>query len=102
MGGSFSLFGRPDGRQLHATPAAFPSELQLASGGRCRQEQIGRIETVPPDLPPLLRISTLRRNGYPEVWSFQIGGLQVYEKWLKDRRGRTLSYFDLKHYAKVV
>jgi hypothetical protein len=27
----------------------------------------------------------------PEVWSFPIGGYQVCEEWLKDRRGRTLS-----------
>jgi hypothetical protein len=38
----------------------------------------------------------------PEVWSFQIGGYQVCEKWLKDRRGRTLTYEDLEHYQRVV
>jgi predicted helicase len=38
----------------------------------------------------------------PEVWNFHIGGYQVCEKWLKDRRGRTLTYEDLEHYCKVV
>ncbi len=38
----------------------------------------------------------------PEVWEFHIGGYQVCEKWLKDRRGRKLSYDDLTHYQKVV
>jgi len=38
----------------------------------------------------------------PEVWNFHIGGYQVCEKWLKDRRGRTLTYNDLEHYRKVV
>lgn len=38
----------------------------------------------------------------PEVWDFHIGGYQVCEKWLKDRRGRTLTYDDQIHYAKVV
>ena len=38
----------------------------------------------------------------PEVWEFHIGGYQVCEKWLKDRRGRTLIYDDQLHYAKVV
>ncbi len=38
----------------------------------------------------------------PEVWSFHIGGYQVCEKWLKDRRGRTLTDEDLEHYCKVV
>jgi len=38
----------------------------------------------------------------PEVWVFQVGGYQVCDKWLKDRRGRQLSYDDLTHYQKVV
>jgi hypothetical protein len=38
----------------------------------------------------------------PEVWNFHIGGYQVCEKWLKDRRGRTLTYDDLEQYRKVV
>ncbi|MCL5006326.1 MAG: DNA methyltransferase [Acidobacteria bacterium] len=38
----------------------------------------------------------------PEVWQFHIGGYQVCEKWLKDRRGRTLTYDDQMHYCKVV
>ena len=38
----------------------------------------------------------------PEVWNFHIGGYQVCEKWLKDRRGRKLTYGDLEHYRKVV
>ncbi len=42
-------------------------------------------------------------EGVPsEVWDFQIGGYQVCEKWLKDRRGRNLSYDDLTHYQKLV
>ena len=41
--------------------------------------------------------------GVPEaVWNFQIGGYQVCEKWLKDRKGRTLSKDDITHYQKVV
>jgi Type ISP C-terminal specificity domain/N-6 DNA Methylase len=38
----------------------------------------------------------------PEVWNFHIGGYQVCEKWLKDRRGRKLAYGELEHYSKVV
>jgi len=37
-----------------------------------------------------------------EVWEFHIGGYQVCEKWLKDRRGRKLSHDDLLHYQKIV
>ena len=38
----------------------------------------------------------------PEVWEFQVGGYQVCHKWLKDRKGRPLSYDDLTHYQKLV
>ena len=42
------------------------------------------------------------RQNVPQVRSFHMGGYQVCEKWLKDRRGRTLTYDDLEHYCKVV
>ena len=42
-------------------------------------------------------------QGVPEeVWAFQIGGYQVCHKWLKDRKGRTLSDEDVAHYQKIV
>ncbi len=37
----------------------------------------------------------------PEVWGFHIGGYQVCEKWLKDRRDRKLDYEDICHYQKI-
>ncbi len=42
-------------------------------------------------------------GGVPrEIWDFHIGGYQVPHKWLKDRRGRNLSYADLTHYQKII
>jgi len=42
-------------------------------------------------------------KGVPEaVWNFHIGGYQVCEKWLKDRKGRILSKDDIAHYHKIV
>lgn len=42
-------------------------------------------------------------RGVPEdVWNFHIGGYQVCEKWLKDRKDRTLSADDIAHYHKIV
>jgi len=38
----------------------------------------------------------------PEVWTFRVGGYQVCEKWLKDRKHRKLSLVDIKHYARIV
>jgi Type ISP C-terminal specificity domain len=36
------------------------------------------------------------------VWNFHIGGYQVCEKWLKDRKGRMLSADDIAHYHKII
>lgn len=38
----------------------------------------------------------------PVAWGFHIGGYQPAQKWLKDRRGRALSYDDIGHYQKIV
>jgi len=37
-----------------------------------------------------------------DIWEYQIGGYQVCNKWLKDRKGRSLSLDDIKHYCNIV
>jgi predicted helicase len=47
--------------------------------------------------------STQYFDGVPkEVWEFHVGGYQVCAKWLKDRKGRKLTYDDLTHYQQIV
>ncbi len=36
------------------------------------------------------------------AWEFYIGGYQPAQKWLKDRRGRTLGVDDIMHYQKII
>ena len=36
------------------------------------------------------------------IWNFHIGGYQVCQKWLKDRKGRELSFDDLVHYQNII
>jgi type ISP restriction-modification system protein len=36
------------------------------------------------------------------AWDFQIGGYRVAEKWLKDRKGRKLTYDDVQHWQRIV
>lgn len=38
----------------------------------------------------------------PLAWAYRIGGYQVCEKWLKDRKGRILSFDDIHHYQQMV
>ena len=46
---------------------------------------------------------TVGFHGVPEdVWDFHMGGYQVCYKWLKDRKGRTLSEEDILHYQKII
>ena len=42
-------------------------------------------------------------EGVPEIaWNFYIGGYQPAQKWLKDRKDRTLTYEDIFHYQKMI
>jgi hypothetical protein len=42
-------------------------------------------------------------DNVPETaWNFYIGGYQPAQKWLKDRKGRELSYDDILHYQKMI
>jgi len=42
-------------------------------------------------------------DNVPEIaWNFYIGGYQPAQKWLKDRKGRELSYEDIRHYQKII
>lgn len=42
-------------------------------------------------------------EGVPEsAWNFFIGGYQPAQKWLKDRKGTTLSFEDVRHYQHII
>ncbi|WP_346864230.1 type ISP restriction/modification enzyme [uncultured Draconibacterium sp.] len=36
------------------------------------------------------------------AWEFYIGGYQPAQKWLKDRKGRTLTFHEIEHYQKII
>ena len=47
--------------------------------------------------------STQYFDNVPEMaWDFPIGGYRPAQKWLKDRRGRALSWEDVRHYQRVI
>ena len=42
-------------------------------------------------------------DNVPELaWNFYIGGYQPAQKWLKDRKDRTLEFEDILHYQKII
>lgn len=65
-------------------------------------------DTVDPGYPTYAdgRVRINPHQGFddvPEVaWIFFIGGYQPAQKWLKDRRGRALSWDDIGHYQKII
>ncbi len=55
---------------------------------------------------PLGRIWINEKQYFDKIplvaWEFYIGGYQPAQKWLKDRKGRTLNSNDIKHYQKII
>ncbi|MDM3845220.1 MAG: N-6 DNA methylase [Aphanizomenon gracile PMC638.10] len=37
-----------------------------------------------------------------QIWNFYIGGYQVCQKWLKDRKGRQLNFDEISHYQNII
>ena len=52
------------------------------------------------------RVKINDRQAFEDIpiiaWEFYIGGYQPAQKWLKDRKGRTLSFDDIRHYMKII
>ncbi len=38
----------------------------------------------------------------PRTWEFQIGGYQLAERFLKERKGRLLAFDDLVRYRRII
>lgn len=36
------------------------------------------------------------------VWDFPVGGYQPARKWLSDRKGRVLTFEDVRHYQRII
>jgi len=77
-----------------------------------RSPEVGRVgwsgDTVWIDCPPQrdAQVQAQGSMGFrgvnDAVWNFHVGGYQVCEKWLKDRKGRTLTSEDIAHYQKII
>ena len=67
-------------------------------------------ETVPIERGRVYISKSNRRSGKqgqyfdgvsPDVWESRIGGYRPMDKWLKDRKGRTLTFDDITHYQRM-
>ena len=88
-------------QELHLLEAPIVDKpiTEFVSGPNCEVEKIVWSEST----VWVNRAQTTGFKGVSEdVWNFHIGGYQVCEKWLKDRKGRRLTRQDCDHYQKIV
>ncbi len=68
--------------------------------------QVNKVRYAPPKSGVPGRVWINREQYFesvePDIWAFTIGGYRRAEKWLKDRRSRTLSEDDIDHYQQIV
>jgi very-short-patch-repair endonuclease len=74
-------------------------------------ETLHPVETLHATLPPSQQQQSVRVwinntqyfDNVPSIaYEFYIGGYQPAQKWLKDRKGRTLNYDDKTHYQRII
>jgi predicted helicase len=90
---------------LHLMEAAdLPAGARFEGRGDNRVETIRYTDAGAGDEQGHVWINgTQHFEGVPsEVWNFHVGGYQVCDKWLKDRKGRKLTFDDLAHYQYIV
>jgi predicted helicase len=106
-------------RQIHLMESSILDKLITrypVSGsnevGKVRFETYNYEVTIPRekgefDYPDYLGLVYINDTQYfanvpTSAWEFYIGGYQPAQKWLKDRKGRTLGFEDILHYQKIV
>ncbi len=74
------------------------AELRRTSGGKAGAGGTPALQSGDVFINPTQYFANV-----PKVaWDFYIGGYQPAQKWLKDRKGRALSYEDIRHYQKMI
>ena len=83
----------PVGGDCFVEKVVFENEVKATEENTSSQAEIGRV-----------RINDTQYFGnVPKLaWEFYIGGYQPAQKWLKDRKGRTLNFEDIVHYQKII
>ncbi|MCT7991864.1 type ISP restriction/modification enzyme [Laspinema olomoucense] len=90
--------------QLHLMEISVPEIVFYPVAGNDKVEKVGYRE--PGEQSELGQVWINKTQYFegvsPPVWTFYIGGYQVCEKWLKDRKGRQLTYNDIDNYQKMI
>ena len=84
-------------RKLHLMTDVPQSEVIFPVAGDCI------VDKVIYDKERVYINKTQYFDNVPQVaWNFYIGGYQPAQKYLKDRKGRTISVDEVKHYEKII
>jgi predicted helicase len=93
------------GGQLRRLHLMEPSAVGETSYPFVGDERQGRSEVGKPEFRNgAVWINKHQRfESTPEVsWNFYVGGYQPAQKWLKDRKGRTIDYAEVQHYQRIL
>ena len=90
--------------KLHLLKKAGPAITRYPKAGSNRVE---KVEFKPDAADPTRGCVFINGaqffEGVPtDVWGYTIGGYQVALKWLKDRKGRLLTFDELKTYSNII
>ena len=105
--GNRSLFAAlvEQGRRLTSLHLMESEGDDLPSFPRTGSGRVDAVRYTPPkeDVPGRVYINAAQyfEGVSPETWEFTIGGYKPAEKWLKDRRRRTLTFDDINHYRSI-
>lgn len=105
----YSLFGSQL-VDLHLMKDVTPGDYPFSGEGEGNVEKISFVADTSGsggDAPNTTGSVHINQTQYfanvPETaWNFYIGGYQPAQKWLKDRKGRTLGYKDIEHYQRII
>lgn len=83
---------------------SWPLATQFPVGGDCKVDNLKAVPNKDDGYSVEVYINdTQYFSGVPTVaWNAYIGGYQPAQKWLKDRKGRTLSFDDIIHYCRII
>jgi predicted helicase len=86
-------------RRLHLMESAAVGDTPYPFTG----EGAGKVEKVEFREGAVWINKDQRFENAPEIsWGFHIGGYQPAQKWLKDRKGRSLDFEDVQHYQRIL
>ena len=87
---------------LHLMEATGYEQPKFSARGTDLVDKVRYVEPADGDPGRVYINATQHFEGVaPETWEFTIGGYQPAQKWLKDRKGRELSYDDIAHYQRI-